>query len=190
MHPYPSVVSRLLCLQTHFVSAAAAKSLQLCPTLCDPIDGQLTRLHHPWDSANIFESGRIKYQFPLASPSYHTPQAKKIRPEFSLLQRKFSEVTTTLATSREGAQAEDSCAEPGKNEARSHTTPEAGCCEPVVPSLIRSAGICTNRFKAEHSAPWPGRMAKAKEPSGTKQTMEESAYRKKVRLQEAPAPQP
>ena len=30
--------------------AAAAKLLQLCPTLCDPIDGSPTRLHHPWDS--------------------------------------------------------------------------------------------------------------------------------------------
>ena len=29
----------------------AAKSLQSCPTLCDPIDGrQPTRLCHPWDS--------------------------------------------------------------------------------------------------------------------------------------------
>ena len=28
---------------------AAAKSLQSCPTLCDPIDGS-TRLSHPWDS--------------------------------------------------------------------------------------------------------------------------------------------
>ena len=60
---------------------------------------------------------------------------------------------TTLATSRGGAQAEDSCAEPGKNEARSHTTPEAGCCERVVPSLIRSAGICTNRFKRQNTVP-------------------------------------
>ena len=31
-------------------AAAAAKSLQLCPTLCDPIDSQLTRLRRPWDS--------------------------------------------------------------------------------------------------------------------------------------------
>ena len=31
--------------------AATAKSLQLCPTLCDPIDGrQPTRLPCPWDS--------------------------------------------------------------------------------------------------------------------------------------------
>ena len=30
--------------------AAAAKSLQLCPTLCDPIRRQPTRLLHPWDS--------------------------------------------------------------------------------------------------------------------------------------------
>ena len=31
--------------------SAAAKSLQSCPTLCDPIDvWQPTRLPHPWDS--------------------------------------------------------------------------------------------------------------------------------------------
>ena len=29
-------------------TAAAAKSLQLCPTLCDPIEG--SRLPRPWDS--------------------------------------------------------------------------------------------------------------------------------------------
>ena len=29
-------------------AAAAAKSLQSCPTLCDPIDG--SPLPHPWDS--------------------------------------------------------------------------------------------------------------------------------------------
>ena len=31
-------------------TAAAAKSLQSCPTLCDSIDGQPTRLPRPWDS--------------------------------------------------------------------------------------------------------------------------------------------
>ena len=31
-------------------SYAAAKSLQSCPTLCDPIDWQPIRLHRPWDS--------------------------------------------------------------------------------------------------------------------------------------------
>ena len=30
--------------------AAAAKSLQSCPTLCDPIDGSPPRVPHPWDS--------------------------------------------------------------------------------------------------------------------------------------------
>ena len=30
--------------------AAAAKSVQSCPILCDPIDGQPTRPRHPWDS--------------------------------------------------------------------------------------------------------------------------------------------
>ena len=29
---------------------AAAKSLQSCLTLCDPIDSSLPRLPHPWDS--------------------------------------------------------------------------------------------------------------------------------------------
>ena len=31
-------------------AAAAAKSLQSCPTLCDPIDGSPPRSPHPWDS--------------------------------------------------------------------------------------------------------------------------------------------
>ena len=31
-------------------AAAAAKSLQSCLTLCDPIDGSPTRLPRPWDS--------------------------------------------------------------------------------------------------------------------------------------------
>ena len=32
------------------VAAAAAKSLQSCPTLCDPIDGSPRGSPHPWDS--------------------------------------------------------------------------------------------------------------------------------------------
>ena len=31
-------------------AAAAAKSLQLCPILCDPIDGSLPGSPHSWDS--------------------------------------------------------------------------------------------------------------------------------------------
>ena len=31
-------------------AATAAKSLQSCPTLCDPIDGSPPRLRRPWDS--------------------------------------------------------------------------------------------------------------------------------------------
>ena len=31
-------------------AAAAAKSLQSCPTLCDPIDGSLPCSPCPWDS--------------------------------------------------------------------------------------------------------------------------------------------
>ena len=34
----------------HVVAAAAAKSLQPCPTVCDPIERQPTRLLCPWDS--------------------------------------------------------------------------------------------------------------------------------------------
>ena len=33
-----------------FVYAAAAKSLQSCPTLCDPIDGSPPGFPRPWDS--------------------------------------------------------------------------------------------------------------------------------------------
>jgi len=40
-----------ICGSTSSYSAAAAKSLQSCPTLCDSIDvWQSTRLPHPWDS--------------------------------------------------------------------------------------------------------------------------------------------
>ena len=37
-------------INTYTVAAAAAKSLQSCPTLCDPHRRQPTRLPHPWDS--------------------------------------------------------------------------------------------------------------------------------------------
>ena len=47
-------LAKLLIIRTYVsrpvLSAAAAKSLQSCPTLCDPIDGSPTRLCHPWDS--------------------------------------------------------------------------------------------------------------------------------------------
>ena len=42
----PVIKSKLILL----TAAAAAKSFQLCPTLCDPIDWQPARLHCPWDS--------------------------------------------------------------------------------------------------------------------------------------------
>ena len=35
---------------TRTAAVAAAKLLQSCPTLCDPIDRQPNRLHRPWDS--------------------------------------------------------------------------------------------------------------------------------------------
>ena len=40
---------KLVKLKTE-TAAAAAKSLQSCPTLCDPRDGSPTRLPRPWDS--------------------------------------------------------------------------------------------------------------------------------------------
>ena len=46
-----SNITYLLYYPSFHPAAAAAKSLQSCPTLCDPIDGrQPTRLPHPWDS--------------------------------------------------------------------------------------------------------------------------------------------
>ena len=41
-----------LCRQLHHQKnfAAAAKSLQSCPTLCDPTDSSPTRFPRPWDS--------------------------------------------------------------------------------------------------------------------------------------------
>ena len=47
IHDYWKTIALTVCQP----AAAAAKLLQSCPTLCDPIDGrQPTRLHHPWDS--------------------------------------------------------------------------------------------------------------------------------------------
>jgi len=37
-------------LKDNAAAAAAAASLQSCPTLCDPIDSSPTRLPCPWDS--------------------------------------------------------------------------------------------------------------------------------------------
>ena len=37
-------------MRKHSFAVAAAKSLQSCPTLCDPIKQQPTRLRRPWDS--------------------------------------------------------------------------------------------------------------------------------------------
>ena len=45
-------------------TAAAAKSLQSCPTLCDPIDGrQPSRLPRPWDSPG--KNTRVGFHFLL-----------------------------------------------------------------------------------------------------------------------------
>ena len=48
--PGGSVVKNLLYLVDFPGGAAAAKSLQSCPTLCDPIDGSPAGSPVPWDS--------------------------------------------------------------------------------------------------------------------------------------------
>ena len=45
MLPYHLIYSRAL------AAAAAAKSLQSCPTLCDPIDDKPSRLLRQWESS-------------------------------------------------------------------------------------------------------------------------------------------
>ena len=48
---YPYLVKEVTkIILINCTAAAAAKSLQSCPTLCDPIDGSPPRLPHPWDS--------------------------------------------------------------------------------------------------------------------------------------------
>ena len=67
--------------------AAAAKSLQSCPTLCDLIDRQLTRLPRPWDSPGKYtgvgchfllqcmkvESEKLKWSRSVVSNSLRNP---------------------------------------------------------------------------------------------------------------------
>ena len=48
-HGNPCILLQMLLMIPVF-SAAAAKSLQLCPTLCDPIDGSPPAFPRPWGS--------------------------------------------------------------------------------------------------------------------------------------------
>ena len=58
LHTVPIVAASIYILKNraegfpflHTVSAAAAKSLQSCPTLCNPRDGSPPGFPHPWDS--------------------------------------------------------------------------------------------------------------------------------------------
>ena len=69
--------------QLKIMSAAAAKSLQLCLTLCNPIDGwQPTRLRCPWDSPGKntgvgchFLLQRMKVKVKVKSLSHVQPTA-------------------------------------------------------------------------------------------------------------------
>ena len=48
-HCSPENITTLL---IGYAAAAAAKSLQSCPTLCDPIDGSPPGSPRPWDYSN------------------------------------------------------------------------------------------------------------------------------------------
>ena len=68
----------------HAAAAAAPKSLQSCPTLCDPIRRQPTSLPHPWDSPDkstgvgchfLFQCRKVKSESEVAQlcPTLATP---------------------------------------------------------------------------------------------------------------------
>ena len=61
-HPYPVSLTMHICI---IAPAAAAKSLQSCPTLCDPIEGSPPRLPCPWDSPG--KNIGVSCHFPLQS---------------------------------------------------------------------------------------------------------------------------
>ena len=56
-------VKALVILQLRFIAAAAAKSLQSCPTLCDPTDGSPPGSPIP----GILQAGTLEW-LPLPSP--------------------------------------------------------------------------------------------------------------------------
>ena len=81
-------VLKLILLMTaqdcEYTAAAAAKSLQLCPTLCDPHRQQPTRLPRPWDSPGkntgvgcyvLLQCRKVKSESEVAQscPTLHNP---------------------------------------------------------------------------------------------------------------------
>ena len=62
------LLGKFIKLTDQCLAAAAAKSLQSCPTLCDLIDGSPPGLRHPWDSpGKNTESG-----LPFPSPKHES----------------------------------------------------------------------------------------------------------------------
>ena len=66
------------------LAATAAKLLQSCPTLCNPTDGQSTRLPHPWDSPGkntgvdchfLLQRMKVKSESEVvqSGPTFHDP---------------------------------------------------------------------------------------------------------------------
>ena len=85
------------------LAAAAAKSLQSCPTLCDPIDGS-PRGSHPWDSLGkntgvgchfLLQCMKVKSESEVAQsgPTLATPwtAAYQAPPSMGFSRQKFSE---------------------------------------------------------------------------------------------------
>ena len=58
------------------MAAAAAKSHQSCPTLCNPVRGQPTRLPSPWDSPgkNTGVGCHFLLQYQMANFNNSKPQ--------------------------------------------------------------------------------------------------------------------
>ena len=69
--PYIFLKAFLLQRFIFWSAAAAAKSLQSCPTLCDPIRRQPSRLPCPWDSP-----GKNWSESPFPSPMHESEKAK------------------------------------------------------------------------------------------------------------------
>ena len=83
-------------------AAAAAKSLQSCLTLCNPIDGQPTRIHRPWDSPGkntgvgchfLLQCMKVKSESEVAQlcPTLHNPMDCSLPGSYGIFQARVLE---------------------------------------------------------------------------------------------------
>ena len=78
---YPSVAEWINTMWSMHTAAAAAKSLQSCPTLCDPIDGS------PPGSPSLGFSRREHWSgLPFPSPMHESEKWKWSHSEWSIIQ--------------------------------------------------------------------------------------------------------